>query len=118
MTRLIKADDNLLDDWGSRTMDGRLVKIEWGEPDPADGTYTPTFRAVDDGHVILETVHVAALQSAYEAYKGLTERMRDYFARHANDQMKAFLVLENARIAEMERGSKIIHLAGKGRKLD
>lgn len=118
MTRLIKVSDDFLDDWGARTHDGRLVELsEWGQPDPVDGSYTPTFMATDDGHVILETVNVAALQSAYEAYKGLTERMRDYFAANAITVMNAFLLLENERIAEMERQAKIIHLP-KGRKLD
>ncbi len=42
-TRLILAHENLLDEWGTRTEDGRRITVEWGEPDE-HGWYTPTFR--------------------------------------------------------------------------
>jgi hypothetical protein len=41
-TRLILANENLLDMWGTRNEDGYRITAEWGEPDK-NGWYTPFF---------------------------------------------------------------------------
>lgn len=41
-TRLILAQDDILAQWGARTLDGYRITAEWGEQKP-EGWYEPTF---------------------------------------------------------------------------
>jgi hypothetical protein len=50
--RLVRVTKVALDEWGTRTFDGRRLTAEWGEPDDED-CYTPTFTATDDGSRIV-----------------------------------------------------------------
>lgn len=52
MSRLIRASEELIPQWGTRTNDGRRITAEWGEPD-AEGIYEPIFTVTDDGMVII-----------------------------------------------------------------
>lgn len=52
MSRLIRASDDLFDLIRGRAENGDLVTYEWGEPDPVDGVYTPTFTAHADDNLI------------------------------------------------------------------
>lgn len=45
--RLIRASENLLDHWGTRTERGERITAEWGEPD-ALGIYEPVFTVHTD----------------------------------------------------------------------
>jgi hypothetical protein len=46
-TRLVLAGETILDDWGTRTEDGDLLTVEWGEQQPG-GWYEPTFTRHSD----------------------------------------------------------------------
>ena len=47
-TRLVLASESLLDQWGTRSDDGRKLSAEWGEQHDG-GWYEPVFTARDDG---------------------------------------------------------------------
>jgi hypothetical protein len=47
--RLIEVSPEVIDQWTSRTDDGRRVTVAWGEPD--GGVYTPTFTVHEDGRL-------------------------------------------------------------------
>jgi hypothetical protein len=59
--RLILADENLLDSFGTRTISGLRISAEWGEPEP-EGWYVPTFTATDDGGVYIDAREQEALR--------------------------------------------------------
>jgi len=60
-TRLIRVSIDLLDSFGTRTADGRLLAAEWGDPVASCGVepglvmdiYEPTFTATDDGMTLV-----------------------------------------------------------------
>ena len=57
--RNVRMTDELVEKWIVRTADGRRVVWVWGEPD-ADGSYTPTCWAMDDGKVLVDRDTLAA----------------------------------------------------------
>lgn len=46
-TRLILASENILEQWGTRTEDGRRITVEWGDRQPG-GWYEPIFTVHED----------------------------------------------------------------------
>lgn len=65
MTRLVRVSENLIDDLLLRTVDGRLLLADWGEPD-AGGFYEPVFRAVDDGMTVVGREEIEWLRDVVE----------------------------------------------------
>jgi len=57
-TRLILASENLLEQFGTRTEDGRKITAEWGDPN-TDGWYSPTFTVTDDGYLLVSEAELA-----------------------------------------------------------
>ena len=57
-TRLILASENLLEQFGARTEDGRKITAEWGDPN-TDGWYSPTFTVTDDGKRLVSEAELA-----------------------------------------------------------
>jgi hypothetical protein len=50
--RKVLMTPELMDEFATRTADGRLVEWSWGEPDD-DGFYTPTVTVVNDDQLLL-----------------------------------------------------------------
>jgi hypothetical protein len=78
--RKVLVTPELFTETFARTADGRLLSCEWGEPD-ADGFYSPTFTATDDG----EYGRLRRIEEAARAFLGTAalERMTkapDYIA--------------------------------------
>jgi hypothetical protein len=48
--RLVRVGEGILERWGTRTEDGDLLTVEWGEPDEY-GVYTPTFTRHGDDNL-------------------------------------------------------------------
>jgi hypothetical protein len=57
-TRLILASENLFEQFGTRTDDGRKITAEWGEP-TTEGWYSPTFTVTDDGYLLVSEAELA-----------------------------------------------------------
>lgn len=72
---LILATRDVLDTFGTRTMDGRLMTMDLGEPDE-HGWYAPTFTAHDDGfpQAARDGLALAALREALPEHGYLTLR--------------------------------------------
>lgn len=76
-TRLIEVTIELIDTFGGRTLDGRRLSYEWGEPTATIGdergitrdVWTPTITATDDGMVVVERAEVAALTAEVHRLK-------------------------------------------------
>ena len=71
MTRLIRASEDVLATFGTRTDDGRRITAEWGEPighcsDSDEYIYEPTFTATDDGYSIVSTEELEGLRRERE----------------------------------------------------
>ena len=60
--RLILASEDLLEQFGTRTADGRAITAEWGAVTP-EGWYEPVFTTTDDGTVLLTAEEAAQLRS-------------------------------------------------------
>lgn len=50
-TRMVRMSPELMDQFATRTTDGKLVLWNWGEPDE-DGFYTPTATVVGDDQLL------------------------------------------------------------------
>ena len=57
--RNVRMTDELVENWIVRTADGSRAVWDWGEPD-ADGFYTPTCWAMDDGKALVDRDSLAA----------------------------------------------------------